>query len=58
MTSITMKITGAKNEPVYIDLNDFFDAEVFIDGTRNGHLTYYASQILKVLSKIVEHETQ
>lgn len=59
MANVTMKISNAKKElAVYVDLNDFFDAEVFIDGIRNGHLTYYASTLLKVLSEMVDHETQ
>jgi len=42
----TLKIFNAKDHPLYIDLSNFFDAEVYVNGIRNQHLTYYASTFL------------
>ena len=52
----TLKIVNSKNHPVYIDLDEFFDAEIFIDGIRNKHLTYYASTFIKLLSEMIDDE--
>jgi len=54
----TLKIFNAKDHPLYIDLSNFFDAEVYVNGIRNQHLTYYASTFLKVLAEMIDHETQ
>jgi len=55
---ITLKIVNSKNDPVYIDLDEFFDAEIFIDGIRNKRLTYYASTFIKLLSEIIDHSEE
>ena len=58
MDRVTLKIITAEKEPVYLNLKQFYNCQIFVNGIGNEKASTYANMILKNFVEILTNDSE